>query len=229
MVNLYQGYLMSAGMVANVPDGEGFEYAQRRAYDIARPASNYITLELMNEAIEKKCHVVHGTTMTSPHAKSLLSSIRKQGYEIELLLCAAPDSLREKAAEYRSNVQGFYQASPEDVKSKGLDFPKRLKDYFEQADRFQLYWRGALSDKSFDDGGATEQAVKIAKGHNGVMDVLHKYGMQLFENYYEMARGKISMDDPRGEELPSLKALSQSYAQSFMQRRGGIRLYGRGW
>jgi hypothetical protein len=227
MMNLYHGYLMSAGMVADVPAGEGYSYAQRRAYDIARPASNYITLELMNEAVEKKCHIVHGTTMTSPHAAGLLQNMRSNGYEIEMLLCGAFDSTRAAAAEYRANVQGYYQATPEDVKSKGDDFPRRLKDYFANADRLQLFWRGALSEQTFEDGGVTEKAVNIATLQNGAMDVKHKYGMQLFERDYDMKRGKIYVDSKKEEQLPSAKELVDIYAETFRQRRGGQRFYGR--
>lgn len=219
MANLYHGYLMSAGMVANVPDGEGYSYAQQRAYDIARPASNYITLELMNEAVEKKCHIVHGTTMTSPHISGLLKSLRGEGYELELLLCAAPDHLRAEAAEYRANVQGYYQATPEDVKSKGVDFPKRLKDYFALADRLSLYWR---------DSQVTSRAAKVAVLQNGQMGVTDQHGFDYFANEYSSKRAFINAsEEDEKKKLLDLPELTDMYEQQFHRRRSGLRFYGR--
>lgn len=94
MVNTYHGHLMAASTVADAPD---FQTAQGRAYDIARPGSNFLTLEVLNEAVDGNYDIAHGTTMTGPHIKSLLSGLKQQGYEIDLLLCGAEDDMRAEA------------------------------------------------------------------------------------------------------------------------------------
>ncbi|PJB73502.1 MAG: hypothetical protein CO093_00665 [Alphaproteobacteria bacterium CG_4_9_14_3_um_filter_47_13] len=187
MANTYQDYLMGAGMIA---DAENYEQAQERAYDIARPGSNYLTLEMLNEAAERKLDIAHGTTMTSPHINTLLSTIKAQGYEIDLLLCSAEDDMRADAQQYRANVQGYYQSTPEDVKSKGIVFPQRMQTYFVMADNLSIFWRE----------GVTENAIKAATYSNGQKTVHNEKAYENFVNKYEADRYTLAYPE-QGEAL----------------------------
>lgn len=143
MVHMYHNWLMSASTIADAPD---FETAQKRAYDIARPASNYIALDILQFASENNYNIAHGTTMTSPHIGNMLQWLKEHGYRIDLLLCSAEDEMRAEAAEYRSGVQGYYQSTPEDALEKGLMFPQRMRTYFENADNLHLFWRAGVNE-----------------------------------------------------------------------------------
>lgn len=203
MVHTYHNYLMSAGMIA---DAESFEAAQQRAYDVARPASNFLTLEIFNVAAQSKCNIAHGTTMTSPHAAGLLQSLRNNGYEIDLLLCNAEDEMRADAQQYRASVQGHYQSTPEDVINKGIEFPKRMEDYFTLADNLSVFWRD----------GVTEDAVKAAVYSQGRMEVLDQEAYERFVNKYEIDRYRLEQSE--GLELASFSDLESLYARRFAEQ-----------
>lgn len=204
MANMYHGHLMAAGMLANAPD---FETAQRRAYDIARPASNIFSHENLNEAAAQGYDIAHGTTMTGPHIRSLLCALKGKGYEIDLLLCSAEDDMRADAQDYRSKVQGYYQSTPEDVRSKGQAFPKKVQDYFELADNLALFWRSDV----------TGNAVKAAVYTEGQKIILDQAAYDSFVNKYEADR--YALANPEGEAepvfLPSFVEVEQLYLSRF--------------
>lgn len=145
MMHAYQGYLTADRMVANAPD---FPSAQQRAYNIARPASNYVTLEMLNTAGEAGFNIRHSTTMTSPHVGSLLGNVKDLGYDIDLLLCWSPDDVRAEAARYRASEQANYQTTPEDVVNKGIVFPQRFGNYFAQGNNVGLFWRDSFTSNA---------------------------------------------------------------------------------
>jgi len=119
MVHSYTAYMMGAAMTANAVD---FKAAQVRAYNVCRPASNVISLEIMNEAVEK-------------------------GYAIDLLVCMASDETRAASATHRSTNQGYYQSTPEDVRDKGILLTQRMETLFNHADNLSFFWRdGAISN-----------------------------------------------------------------------------------
>ncbi|MEM8833011.1 MAG: zeta toxin family protein [Pseudomonadota bacterium] len=194
MVETYIDYLMSSSMIA----GSDYPYAQRRAYDVARPASNFITLEVLNAAAKKKANIAHGTTMTSPHISSLLNSIKGEGYDITLLLCDAPDDVRAAGQEFRSSVQGYYQATPEDIRNKGWDFPQRMEDYFKYGDILEVFWTDSFDSE-------TEHAATFDKGELTV----HSNGAfsRFINNYIEKSRTLAE----RGTRLPSFDSIRTSY------------------
>ncbi len=203
MVNTYHGHLMAASTLANAPD---FQSAQGRAYDIARPASNFLTLEIFNEAVDGSYDIAHGTTLTGPHIRSLLSGLKQQGYEIDLLLCGANDDMRAEAQQYRANVQGYYQSTPEEVISKGIAFPQKMKDYFELGDNMAIFWRK----------GVTENAVKAAVYTNGQKIILDQDAYDSFVNKYEADRKSLAT--PESDEplaLPSFTEVEQLYLPRF--------------
>lgn len=201
MAGTYHGYLMSAGMIANAPD---YSYAQQRAYNIARPASNFITLELLNNAVEQQFDIVHGTTMTGGAIRSLMGSLKQKGYGIHLMLCGAEDSMRAEAQEYRARVQGYYQSTPEEVRSKGIAFPQKMADYFELADSLDIYWREDI----------TANAIKAATYENGRRTILDQAAFISFTNKYEADRFILARPE-NGQPilLPAFSSIEQSYGQ----------------
>lgn len=124
--------------------------ALKNAYNKWRGASNYICHEMLqiafgnNDGLGDKYSVAHGTTSTSPHMESLYKRIKARDYRIVLLLCYSADETRKAAIEKRENEQAFVQSDPNDVISKGVDFPKRFDDYFRYADEIHFYWNNEL-------------------------------------------------------------------------------------
>lgn len=124
--------------------------ALKSAYDKWRGASNYICHEMLqiafgnNDGKGEKYSIAHGTTSTSPHIASLYSRIKPLGYHITLLLCYSEDETRKNAVERREKEQAFVQTDPNDVISKGADFPKRFDVYFDFADEIFFYWNDGL-------------------------------------------------------------------------------------
>lgn len=206
MTNAYHGHLMAAGTIANAPD---FETAQSRAYDVARPASNYLTLEILNQAADANYDIAHGTTMTGPHIRSLINGLKDEGYEIDLMLCSAEDDMRADAQQYRANVQGYYQSTPEDVRSKGIAFPQKMADYFELADNLSLFWRD----------GVTENGIKAATYENGQKTILDQDAYDSFVNKYEADRHALATGQ-HGDivKLPAFEDVEKLYTARFSSK-----------
>ena len=138
-----------------------------------------------------------------------------------MLLCGATDRLRGQLVEYRSTAQGFYQATPEDVKSKGEDFPRRLKDYFRLADKLTLHWQ--LIGHNF----KNYDAVKAATFENGTMTVHHKKALKEFASHCDDTLYRDYLAGDKSKPHQSFDDIANSYADSFKQRYGGQRFYGR--
>ncbi len=117
---------------------------QKAAYEKWRGASNYITLSLMEEALQKRADIVHGTTLTGAYVPEFLQKLRAEGYQITLVISYCDEDLRKEAIEYRNNEQRFYQSTPEDAVAKGKSFPEKLNIYFNSADTLYLYWSDDL-------------------------------------------------------------------------------------
>ena len=203
MANTYHGHLMAASIVANAPD---FQTAQGRAYDIARPGSNFLTLEILNEAVDGNYDIAHGTTMTGEHIKDLLSGLKQKGYEIDLLLCGAEDEMRADAQQYRANVQGYYQSTPDEVISKGIAFPQKMKDYFELGDNLAVFWRD----------GVIDNAVKAAVYTNGQRIILDQRAYDRFVNKYKADCYALACPESGASVvLPSFSDVEQLYLSRF--------------
>ena len=142
MGNTYYGRSLSNFQISQASD---YQTAQKSAYDYWRAGSNYIANTLLNEAVAGGFDIAHGTTLTGPYSGALLKKLRESGYQIVLVLCGAEDKLRMETVQHRNEVQGFYQTDPKDVEMKALLFPKRLKDYFENADTLWFHWSETLT------------------------------------------------------------------------------------
>ena len=203
MINTYHGYLMSASTVA---DADKFETAQRRAYDVARPGSNILTLEILNKAVEGRYDIAHGTTMTGNHINTLLSGLKDHGYEIDLFLCGASDEMRAEAQKYRATVQGYYQATAEEIISKGKVFPQRMVDYFKFADNLAVFWRN----------GVTENAIKAATYTNGRKTIVNQEAYTCFVEKYETdCHALADPEDGKPITLPGFVNIEKLYFDRF--------------
>lgn len=110
------------------------------AYNVWRPASNYIANQLINEAYEKNFNIAHGTTLTSPSIELFFKKLQQKNYKIILLLCYASSETRIKIDEHRTQAQAFFQVDPQDIVTKGAFFPQRFPLYFKYADEIHFYW-----------------------------------------------------------------------------------------
>lgn len=117
---------------------------REQAYNYWRNASNYIANTLLNEAFNGRYDIAHGTTLTGPHSGDLLQKLRNAGYEIQLVLCFAPESFRNEAVEFRNQVQGFYQSTPSDFAEKSILFYKRMPIYLSHADLLYFHWSESI-------------------------------------------------------------------------------------
>jgi len=141
MPHTYYNRSLNALMAASNPD---YLEVKKTAYERWRGASNYITLTLLEETLQKKNDIIHGTTLTGDYVAEFLKKLKAEGYHITLVLCYCPDQMRKEAVEYRNNEQRFYQSTPEEEVSKGKAFVEKLSVYFEQADTLHLYWSDDL-------------------------------------------------------------------------------------
>jgi len=173
MLHTYANYMMSPRMVANA---KSYQEAQVKAYDICRPASNIISLEIMNDAVENGLSVAHGTTLTSPHVAGLLKNLKEKGYQIHLLICMASDETRSSAANHRCTAQGYYQSTPEDVREKGILLPQRMQTYFEYADELAFFWRK----------GANENAILAAQIKEQKFAIIDQEAYQAIVNHHDV-------------------------------------------
>ncbi len=179
---------------------------QKAAYEKWRGASNYITLMLMEEALQKKTDVIHGTTLTGAYVSDFLKKLKAEGYHITLVLCYADDEVRKEAIEYRNNEQRFYQSTPEDAVSKGKIFAEKLSIYFQYADTLYLYWSDDLLVEevlaaTFDKGQMTVD--------EGCSCTFHKFISKFYED-----REALQLE---GKTIPSWEELVQIYTSRFQR------------
>lgn len=186
MVHTYIARSLSPLVIASK---NSYDEVIKSAYEKWRAGSNYIVLSLLEEAFGEGRSVIYGTTSTGAHIPAFLAKLKQNDYQIVLLLCSCPDSVRYDAVNYRNNVVRFYQASLEDTVSKGLLFPQRMGTYFAQADEMYFYW----SDSLF----APERLAGIWR--QGKLEVLDSEAMQRFIEKYEADRTAL---EATGQSIP---------------------------
>lgn len=175
MVHTYYNTSLTA---FNTKDKQCYPLLQKEAYNTWRSASNFIANSLLEKALQGHYDIAHGTTMTGQHIARLMDIVKKQGYTIILALCGAEDETRARAILYRNEVQGFYQATPEDVREKGKLFPQRFPIYFAKADEMRLYWSDAFD--------SPERLCAVLK--KGKIEVFDKVGYDRFVDKYNRDR-----------------------------------------
>lgn len=190
MVHTYYALSLNSLVISQIQD-----YGQviKNAYTKWRPGSNYIVLKLLEEALAAGRSINYGTTSTGGHIPSFFDSLKKNGYQIILLLCSCPDNLRQTAVQYRNDVVRFYQSSLEDATTKGKLFPLRMQDYFKYADQMYFYW----SDELF----SSERLAAIWR--NGKLEVLDQDAMQRFVEKYEADRVALEAE---GKSIPAFES-----------------------
>jgi hypothetical protein len=141
MAHTYYDKSLNALQAASKPD---YLDIRKAAYEKWRGASNYITYLLLEEALQKKSDIIHGTTLTGAYVEEFLKKLKAEGYHITLVLCYCEDEIRQEAIEYRNNEQKWYQSTSEDTSSKGKFFTEKLGIYFQYADTLHLYWSDDL-------------------------------------------------------------------------------------
>ena len=179
---------------------------QKAAYEKWREASNYITRVLLEEALQEKADIIHGTTSTGAYVPEFLKKLKMEGYHITLVLCYADDEVRKEAIEYRNNEQRFYQSTPEDAVSKGKLFAEKLSVYFQYADTLYLYWSDdLLAEERL---GATLDKGQMTVDE-GCSCTLHK-----FISKFDEDREALQLE---GKTIPSWEELIQIYTKRFQR------------
>ncbi|HSX37300.1 MAG TPA: hypothetical protein VLE95_00540 [Chlamydiales bacterium] len=169
---------------------KNYDQVIKNAYDKWRYGSNYIVLTLFEEAIAAGRSITYGTTSTGVHIPNFFAKLKEHGYQIVLLLCSCPDSLRQQAVEYRNQVVRFYQSSPEDAVAKGKFFPQRMGAYFAYADLMYFYWS--------DDLLSPEKLAAVWR--NGKLEIHDEQAMQCFAEKYEADRLALAAE---GQIIPA--------------------------
>lgn len=141
MVHTYYSRSLTA---YHIGENDYYISVLQQAYEKWRPASNFITLTLLEEAFRQRFDIVHGTTFTGAHTPAYLQALKKAGYRIVLLLCSCEDEVRREAIHYRDEILKFYQSTPEDAVVKGKLFALRMPHYFAYADEIHLFWSDAI-------------------------------------------------------------------------------------
>jgi hypothetical protein len=140
-MSVYQKKLNDAQNIAK----KGVTKNRKDAYEDCRALSNAIVNRILNEAVVKRRSIAHGTTLTTTH---LLPSIQQYGYKIHLLVCGASNETRSALSEARENVEGYYQATQQDIIDKGKKFPSCHQEYFKYADILDIYYTTSSSSSS---------------------------------------------------------------------------------
>ena len=193
MVHTY--YAQSLSSLA-ISTADSYDQVIKNAYDKWRWGSNYIVLTLLEEAFAAGRSIIYGTTSTGAHIPDFFAKLKKNDYQIVLLLCSCPDDVRREAINYRNSVVRFYQSSPEDAVAKGTFFSQRMGAYFAYADLMYLYW----SDGLF----VPERLAAIWR--NGKLEVHDSEAMQRFVDKYEADRIAL---EAVGQSIPSFDTFVQ--------------------
>jgi hypothetical protein len=188
MAHTYYAQSLNALQSASKPN---YLDVSKAAYEKWRGASNYIAFTLLEEALQKRTDIIHGTTSTGSHVPEFFQKLRAEGYQITLVLSSCEDDVRKEAIEYRNSEQRFYQSTPEDAVAKGKVFPEKIGVYFDYADTIYLYWSddllaeerlGAIFDKGeiiIEPGCACAYDIFIAK-YEEDREALRGEGKNLF-------------------------------------------------
>ena len=190
MAHTYYAQSLNPLVISQAND---YDQVIKSAYDKWRCGSNYIVLTLFEEAVAAGRSIIYGTTLTGAHIPRFFAKLKENGYQIVLLLCSCPDSLRQKAVEYRNRVVRFYQSSPEDAVSKGKFFPQRMGAYFAYADLMYFYW----SDDLF----SPEKLAAVWR--NGKLEIHDSEAMQRFAEKYEEDRLALAAE---GQIIPAFES-----------------------
>lgn len=199
MAHTYHAQSLNSKKCAENAD---YQMVQMNAYNTWRPASNYITIKLLEEAFLQHSSVIHGTTSTGGHIPTFFKKLKEAGYTITLLLCSCEDEVRKQAISYRNEVQRFYQSSPEDAISKGLFFPQKMSHYMNYADTLYLFW----SDELF----TSEHLAAVLQ--NGKMSILDSDAYDRYTKKYEKDRQQLAQ---QGINLASWQELLDLYKDRF--------------
>ena len=114
---------------------------QVAAYTKWRWASNYISHSLMNRACDDGFDIFYGTTGTSPAMLDLYDKIHAQGYEITVLVVAAPDAVRVESSHKRHAEKRDRFTPEKDVVEKGKMAYASIANHFLKADSLAVHWR----------------------------------------------------------------------------------------
>ena len=190
MAHTYYAQSLNPLVISQAKD---YDQVIKSAYNKWRSGSNYIVLTLFEEAVAAGRSIIYGTTLTGAHIPNFFGKLKENGYQIVLLLCSCPDSLRQKAVEYRNRVVRFYQSSPEDAVAKGKFFPQRMGAYFSYADLMYFYW----SDDLF----SPERLAAIWP--NGKLEIHDSEAMQCFAEKYEEDRLALAAE---GQMIPTFES-----------------------
>lgn len=194
MVHTYYAKSLSPLVISAT---NSYDEAIKNAYEKWRGGSNYIVLSLLEEAFDLGRSITYGTTSTGGHIPNFFATLKKNNYEIILLLCSCPDAVRYEAVEHRNRVVRFYQSSPEDAVAKGTLFPQKMESYFTYADRLFFYW----SDSLF----TPERLAGI--WFNGQLEIHDSDAMQHFIDKYESDRLALK---EKGVSIPSFDTFLSS-------------------
>lgn len=171
MMNTYLSKSMSLLVISQMKD---FPQTQRKAYNYWRGGSNFISTTLLNKAFERRYHIAHGTTATSPAVEKLYGALKKGGYKIQLFLCYARPETRKELIAHRVKVQANCQSSPKDAILQGKMFVERFSVYFKFADYLRLYWTYGV-EKGSKEVAKIEQRKLFIKDSEGYRSFVEQY------------------------------------------------------
>jgi len=193
MVHTYYAQSLNALQTASSPY---YLNVQQAAYEKWRAASRYITFSLLEEALQKKTTIIHGTTLTEAYVPEFLQKLKAEGYHITLVLCYSEDDLRTEAVQYKQDEQKSYPSPLGDAKI----FPEKMSTYFQYADTLYLYWS--------DDLLSEERLAAIFDKGEMILREGCACALNHFMSKYEEDRDALILE---GKTLPTWEELMQIY------------------
>lgn len=189
MVHTYHAQSLSALQAASKVR---YLDVHKAAYEKWNDASQYITSTLLNEVVQKKADLIHGTSLPDP---AFLKQLKAAGYQIILVLCYSKDDVRRDAIEYQQEQQRLYAGPP--ISSS---FAEKMGSYFQCADTVYLYWSDDLLTEEGFAATLDQGEMKIGVGCYCFLDK--------FITNYEQDRGALLTS---GVTIPTWEELIQIY------------------
>lgn len=116
----------------------------QEAYEHWREASNFLSNFYLAVALKEGYAIAHGSTMATPLAKTVLSSIKHTyGYRTTILHMTCEEPIR-KASDQLRRHRGVFQCTEKDFVEKQAIFFSLLADYIAFSDRVLFCYRGSV-------------------------------------------------------------------------------------
>jgi predicted ABC-type ATPase len=168
--------------------------SQQNIFNKWRPSSHAILHLILGNLIREKKSFYLGSTCTESYTEQLFQFLKKNGYQIQILYVATPDSIRWQSIQERNKtfVHGF-SSTEEGTKEHALHLAQQVHTFPVYADEITFYYRKSLQGSVNLAARWTNQHslqifspddyTEIKKIHNSVIKTLKRPDLN-WENFF---------------------------------------------